>query len=518
MGKRVIIIGSGPAGLTTAYKLLKEDNSLKITLIEKDSAVGGLSKTIYDECGNGTDIGPHRFHSKNQEVMDLWNEVLPFQGKPAIDDIITKRNIIFKSDGADPEVEDRVFLKRKRFSRIYYKKHFLDYPIKLKPATILAMGIPTTFVAGMSYLKSCIHKIPEINLESFMINRFGRVLYELFFEGYTQKVWGVHPSKISKDWGSQRIKGISLIKVLINAILTPLNLMKKKEISLIEEYHYPKYGSSQLWETMAQSIKDMGGEIILNNEVVGLHKEGDKITSLRVINTQTKEESEIFGDVIVSSMPIKDLLFNMNDVPPEIRELAQNLVYRDYVLVNYLVKKINLKNDTDNPTINNIAPDSWIYLQDNGVKAGRLDIMNNFSPYIVKDYKNDVVINLEYFCNEGDEFWTDTDENIINFGISELKNLNVIDDKDIKTSKVLRVTKAYPSYFGSYEKFDDIKGYLNTIENLYCVGRNGQHKYNNMDHSVLSGIIASRLILGNMDKNILWEVNTDSEYQETKKE
>jgi protoporphyrinogen oxidase len=191
-------------------------------------------------------------------------------------------------------------------------------------------------------------------------------------------------------------------------------------------------------------------------------------------------------------------------------------VYRDFILVNYITSKINLKNNTNYPTINNIAPDSWIYLQDNGVTAGRLDIMNNFSPYMVKNYTDEVVINLEYFCNENDKFWCKSDDEIIKFGVDELKNLNVIDNDDIKTAKVIRIKKAYPSYFGAYDKFDALKNYINSLDNLLCVGRNGQHKYNNMDHSVLSGIIAARIILQNSDKTELWNVNTDPDYQEIK--
>ena len=357
----------------------------------------------------------------------------------------------------------------------------------------------------------------ETNLETFMINRFGKVLYELFFEGYTQKVWGLHPSKISKDWGAQRIKGISLMKVLVNAILSPLNLIRKKEISLIEEYHYPKLGSSQLWDKMADFIRSNGGEIILSSQVIGLTKSENKIYSVKVKNMENGDIQEIYGDIFVSSMPVKELITSMNDVPEDIYEIANNLSYRDYILVNYVVNKIDLKNNTDWPTVNNIAPDSWIYLQDDGVRAGRLDIMNNFSPYMIKNYQKDVVIDLEYFCNENDEFWNMNDNDIIKFGIQELKNLNAIDYNDIQTSKVIRIKKAYPSYFGSYEYFDKIKNYINQIDNLYCVGRNGQHKYNNMDHSVLSGIVASKVIAQNLNKELLWEVNTEQEYQETKK-
>ena len=513
MKKRVIIIGAGPAGLSAAYRLL--DFGITPFIIETDEVVGGIAKTFF-ENGNGTDIGPHRFFTKNKQVKDLWEKLLPLQGAPSCDDKLLNREVSLKENGPDPEKDENVFLSRKRFSRIYYSKHFLDYPLKIKPANILAMGLATTFIAGCSYLKSCFYKLPETNLESFMINRFGRVLYELFFEGYTQKVWGVHPSNISKEWGMQRIKGISLMKVVLDAFCKLLSIKHKKETSLVDEYIYPKYGSSQLWNVMADKIKAAGGEIILNSKVIKIVKNENKISSVKFQNTKTGEISELSADLFISSMPIKSLLTRMNNVPDNIVELAKNLSYRDFILVNFVTKKINLKNNTTHPTINNIAPDSWIYLQDNGIKAGRLDIMNNFSPYIIKDFTKDVIINMEYFCNESDDFWKDEDINIINFAISELKKLNVLDDNDIKSSKVIRVKKAYPSYFGSYDKFDEIKSYINSVDNLYCVGRNGQHKYNNMDHSILSGLIAAEIIAENKDKNILWDVNTDSEYQETK--
>ena len=314
----------------------------------------------------------------------------------------------------------------------------------------------------------------------------------------------------------QRIKGISLIKVLSDAFFKLFSIKHKKEVSLVDEYFYPKLGSQQLWEEFGNKIKENGGEILLNSEVIGINKDGNKIVSVKVQNKETGDISEIFGDIFISSMPIQSLLTEMNDVPEDICEIAENLSYRDFVLVNFVTNKINLKNNTNVPTVNNIAPDSWIYLQDNGVKAGRLDIMNNFSPYIIRDYKKDVVINLEYFCNENDEFWRDKDENIINFAVSELEKLNVTDKGNIQTAKVIRVKKAYPSYFGSYDKFDIIKEYLNSLDNLYCVGRNGQHKYNNMDHSILSGIVAADVIAENKDKHIIWDVNTDTEYQETK--
>lgn len=515
--KIAIIIGAGAAGLSAAYYLLKLSTDIKPVIIEQDSCVGGLAKTLFNN-GNGTDIGGHRFFTKNSEVFEFWKKFLPVAGYPAQDDIYLKRNIEIDEKGDNPEKDDKVFLKRKRFSRIYYQNHLIDYPIKLNLETIFAMGLKKTVKAGFSYLKSCVNKVPETNLETFMINRFGKVLYELFFEKNTQKIWGIHPALISKEWGHQRIKGISLSKVLLNALIMPFKGHAKKEISLIEEYYYPKYGSSQLFDTIAEEVIKNGGEIILDTRVVSIEKSGDKISSVKTYNKNTNEEKIINADFFLSSMPVKELIEGMNDVPESISDIALNLQYRDFILANFVCKKVLLKNNTNYPTVKNICPDSWIYLQDDGIKAGRLNIMNHFSPYIINDFKEDFVINLEYFCNEDDEFWSKSDEDIVDFAKNELEKLNIAYREDIKFSKCIRYKKAYPSYFGSYENFDKIKEYLNGIKNLYCIGRNGQHKYNNMDHSILSGIEAAKIIVKNTSKETLWEVNTDKEYQEIKYE
>lgn len=508
--KKIVIIGAGPAGLSAALSIL-ENTDYKPIIIEKDSEIGGLSKTLK----NGdffTDIGPHRFFTKNDKVMNLWTSLLSVQGKSAIDDLILGRN--FNENGANPETEDNVFLKRKRFSRIYYRKHFIDYPIKINPSIFIAMGLFKSIQAGFSYIKSCFFKLNETNLETFMINRFGRVLYELFFEGYTYKVWGIHPKMIQKEWGEQRIKKISLLGILINAIKSAIHLNKEKETSLIDEYFYPKFGSSQMWESMANRIIELGGKIMLNTQVIGINNDNSKITSIKILDKISRNEDIIDVTNVISSMPIKDLIINMENVPSNISEIASNLPYRDFILVNFVTKNLNLKNNTKHKTINNIAPDSWIYLQDSDITAGRMDIMNNFSPYFVKDFKNNIVINLEYFCNENDEFWTKSDVEIIEFAQQELLKINALDKNDIKLSRVFRITKAYPSYFGSYENFDKIKDFINSIENLYPIGRNGQHKYNNMDHSILSGIIVADILKNNSEKKNIWNINTEQNYQE----
>lgn len=516
--KVAVIIGAGPAGLSAAYNLLKNTDDIKPIILEELDCVGGISRTVHHN-GNGIDLGGHRLFSKNQEILDFWEEILPLQGKPPIDDKILKREITVSATGPDPDETDRVMLKRRRVSRIFYLRKFFDYPISLKAATILNMGLGRTFCAGMSYLKSCIHKIPEKTLEDFMINRFGKVLYSMFFEKYTQKVWGLHPCEISKEWGEQRIKGLSLSKAVINALLSPFKLIsnKQKETSLIEEYFYPKYGCGQVWEYMASEIERLGGEIHFNTKVTDFEIENNRITAVNAVLNGSRSE-KFRGNFYISSMPVKDLVAGFgNAVPGDVAAVAKDLPYRDYILTGFYCNKINLKNNTKIPTINDICPDSWIYIQEDDITAGRLQIMNNWSPYLVKDFKNKVFISLEYFCNEGDELWTKSDEDMINFGISELEKLNIAKRDDILDTVRVNVKKAYPAYFGSYKDFDKVKNYLNTVENLYCIGRNGQHKYNNMDHSMLSGIEAVNVIKGNLSKDILWKVNTEKEYHEVKR-
>lgn len=509
-----VIIGGGPAGLSAAYELLKQSDNIKPIILEKLDKVGGIARTEFHE-GNGIDLGGHRLFTKNRQILDLWEHFLPIQGEAAIDYKLLKRKISTKAGGPDPDKTDKVMLVRNRISRIYYLRKFFDYPISMKPATFLNMGLKRTFIAGMSYLKSMVIKRPEVTLEDFMINRFGKVLYQMFFENYTYKVWGKHPSEISKEWGEQRIKGLSLAKALINAILSPLKLIsgKNKETSLIEEYYYPKYGCGYLWQEIANEIRELGGEIRLNSNVVDFEYTDGKITGVKL-----QSGENISCDYVISSMPVRELVQCMKNVPEEIKYITDRLEYRDYILVNLCCSKVNLPNNTKIKTFNNLAPDSWIYLQENDITAGRLQIMNNWSPYVVEDFKNTVVLDLEYFCNEGDDMWNKPEEEMIEFGIKELEKLNMITDRrDILARKSIKVEKAYPAYWGTYEQFDRVITYLNTIENLFCIGRNGQHKYNNMDHSMLSGVEAVDTLINKKDKSALWEINTEKEYHEMKK-
>lgn len=508
MEKIAIIIGAGPAGLTAAYKLLKETD-IKPIIYEESNVIGGISQT-FEYKGNRMDIGGHRFFTKNDLVMDIWKELMKPQGAPALDEKLLNENKQYEGK-ADPEKEDDVFLTRRRVSRIYYLGKFFDYPISMKPRTFLNMGFFRTMSAGFGYIHSCIFKKKEDSLENFYINRFGKPLYNMFFKDYTTKVWGRSPKEISPDWGAQRVKGLSLMKTFVSALTKPFRKKSSKvETSLIEEFYYPKKGPGQLYSKMADEIIKMGGEIHFNSKVNNVHLNGNSIDYIEVNGNIVK------GDYYISSMPIKDLMNSMNDVDKSLLDIANNLPYRDFITVGLLLDKLKIKNKTKMKTVNNIVPDCWIYIQDNSVKLGRLQIFNNWSPYMVDDLEKHIFVGLEYFCNEGDEMWNMKEEDFIKFAIDELAKIKIIDKEDVLDSVELKIKKAYPAYFDSYAEFPKVKDYLNSIDNLYCIGRNGQHRYNNMDHSMLTAIETVNVIKNGLDKSLIWNVNADKEYHETK--
>ena len=511
--KKVLIIGAGPAGLTAAYKLLKSNQDIDVTILEASENIGGISRT-YNYKNNRMDIGGHRFFSKDNRVTDLWNEIMPMQGKPAKDDIILNNQKKYVDGGPDPEKEDRVMLLRRRVSRIFFLRKFFDYPISMKFETFKNMGLKNTWVAGWGYIGSCLHKRKETNLENFYINRFGKPLYEMFFEDYTTKVWGISPKEISADWGAQRVKGLSLFKALGEIIAKPFKKLfhsKKVETSLIEEFSYPKYGPGQLYETMANEIIKMGGKIIFNEEVNHVEVNNYHIEKIKTNN------HEYVADYYISSMPIKDLYNSFDNYNKEAFDVATNLLYRDFITVGLLLPKLKIKNQTKMKTVSNIVPDCWIYIQERDVKVGRLQIFNNWSPYMVNDLENTVFVGLEYFVNENDEMWNMSDHDFIEFAKDELQKIDIIDKKDVIDACRLNVKKAYPAYFGSYKDFDKVVNDLKQFDNLLCVGRNGQHRYNNMDHSMVTAMIASEIILNNnYTQDELWSVNTEKEYHETK--
>lgn len=409
-------------------------------------------------------------------------------------------------------------LLRNRVSRIYYLKKFFDYPVSMKKETFANMGFVRTMKAGFSYLKTIFVKKKEDSLENFYINRFGKVLYGMFFEKYTEKLWGRHPKQISADWGAQRVKGLSIkavIKDMFSKVFKKNN--KEKETSLIEEFWYPKYGPGQLWETLATEVENLGGKIEKGYLVKNINIEKNTVKS---VECETKNGMEkIEGDIFISSMPLKDLVigFKGEKVPDKIQDIAKGLPYRDFITVGLLVKKLNLENKTSIKTLGNIVPDCWIYVQEPDVKLGRIQIFNNWSPYMVEKPEETVWIGLEYFCNENDEYWNMSDREFIKFATDELEKMNIIKKEDVLDSHRERVKKAYPAYFDTYSEIDKLIKYINEFDNLYCIGRNGQHRYNNMDHSMVTAFEATKNIKNNINnKENIWNVNTEKEYHEEK--
>ena len=349
-----------------------------------------------------------------------------------------------------------------------------------------------------------------------MINRFGKELYRMFFRDYTCKVWGRYPDSIDADWGSQRIKGVSIKKALANFISPKQN--KEKEISFIDRFLYPKYGPGELWEQLRNEIENLGGEVRLNTKVIHLTGTSEKLTGAFI---QTpKGKTFIHADHIFSSMPIDELATALPDgtLTAQTKNIAKNLPYRDFITVGILANKLCLKNKTRRKTLGNIPPDCWIYIQEKEIRMGRLQIFNNWSPYLVPNPEHQVWIGLEYFCNRGDDLWDMDDPSFIDMAVGELTSMGILKKEDILDAVRYRIEKAYPAYFDSYKEFPRVQKELDQMKNLYCIGRNGQHRYNNMDHSMLTAIEAvDNLCKGLSDKKNIWQVNMDQSYQETGK-
>ncbi len=492
--KTAIIIGAGPAGLSAAYELIKKSD-IKPIIIERDGQVGGISKTVIHN-GNRLDIGPHRFFSKIKRVNDLWQEILPLANQTT-----------------DHEKE---FLKINRLTRILFLKKFFDYPINLNVNTLKNLGIKRITKIFFSYLKIKLWPIKnESALEDFFINRFGNELYLTFFKDYTEKIWGISCSQIPRDWGIQRVKNLSISKALIHSLKKIFNINQAIETSLIEKFFYPTLGAGQMYEEMAKQITKSGGQIYLNQEIVNLQSKLDQIKAV-IMKGKNNLTQEIKADYFLSSMPVQDLINQMKCPILEVKKIANGLVYRDYIIVGLLFKKMLKTNKTRGRTKNNIIPDNWIYIQEHDIKMGRLDIFNNFSEKMLKD-TNLAWLGAEYFCNKDDKFWKKNDSAIKNFAINELAKINMIDPKDLLDYIVIRVPKAYPAYFGTYNQFSKVKKFTDSFKNLFLIGRNGTHHYNNMDHSILSGLTAADNIINNIsDKSNLWGINTESEYHEKK--
>lgn len=523
MKETAIIIGAGPAGLTAAYELVTRTN-IKPIVLEQSNKIGGISRTeVYK--GNRIDIGGHRFFSKSKVVMDWWQHILPIQGHPSKDELdIQDANLQkqisqkLSGSGPDPEQTDRVMLIRSRLSRIFFMRKFFNYPISLNWETITSLGFIKIIKIGWTYTLIQIFPPKNIDsLEDFLISRFGKELYKTFFKDYTEKVWGVPCSKISSEWGAQRIKGLSVTKTILHAIKAifvkdkSIN-QESTETSLIEQFMYPKLGPGQLWETVTKIIEDRGGEVIFNAKVTDLKTTNNRVAEVGYINQTTNAIEVLKGDYVFSSMPVKHLVRAFRTiVPNNVQEVGEGLLYRDFITVGLLLNELKIANAN-----NRLISDNWIYIQENDVKLGRLQIFNNWSPYLVKDDKK-VWIGLEYFCNKGDDLWEMEDNQFIQFAIEELHKIDIINKEDVIDSTIIKVPKAYPAYFGTYDRFDEIKAFTDSFENLFLVGRNGMHKYNNQDHSMLTAITSvDNILSGITTKNNIWNINVEKDYHEEK--
>ena len=552
-----IIIGAGPAGLTAAVELL-ERTGIRPIILEQSAQVGGLSRTV-NYKGNRIDIGGHRFFSKSDRVMRWWLRRMPLQ---AIDDahacglrlnermgtttdahacgLRLNERMGTTTDahacglrlnervdepraaqgGPDPEQVDRVMLLRSRRSRIYYQRKFFDYPIRLSLDTLRKLGLVRVGKIGLSYARSMLFPIrEEANLEDFFINRFGRELYRTFFESYTEKVWGRPCSEISAQWGAQRIKGLSISKALWHALkrpFTPRSVGQKgTETSLIEQFLYPKHGPGQMWEQVAREVEQAGGRVLCNREVRRVEVAGDRVTAVEAVDRQTGRARLFRADYFFSSMPVQQLVRSLSQGPPDpVRRINEGLVYRDFITVGLLLEGLEVSEPGAKGP--GLIRDNWIYVQEPDVRVGRMQIFNNWSPYMVAD-RSKVWIGLEYFADEHDDLWVRPDRDLVALATEETARIGIIDPRAVLDGTVIRMPKAYPAYFGSYDRFDELRAWIERFDNLYLIGRNGMHRYNNMDHSMLTAMVAVDNILeGRVDKSNLWAVNAEQEYHEVR--
>jgi protoporphyrinogen oxidase len=516
-----VIIGAGPAGLTAAIELQRR-SGIKPVVLEAGQQAGGISRTVRYK-GNRMDIGGHRFFSKSDRVMQWWLDLMPVEAGSNPDGELRyqgqQRDLPEAASASDPQSEDLVMLVRQRKSRIYFLRRFFDYPISLTAATFRNMGLVRTLRCGVSYMRSALFpRSEERSLEDFIVNRFGKQLYLTFFKSYTEKVWGVPCHEISAEWGAQRIKGLSLKGVVTHFFrktFAPRQsgdlAQKKTETSLIEKFLYPKLGPGQLWEHAADLVCKSGGEIHFGIHVDRIHLDGSRVASVEGQN-EAGERVTYAGDYFFSTMPVRDLIRAIDaPVPAEVIEVSDGLMYRDFITVGLLASKLAVTEKDGSP-----LRDNWIYIQEPDVLAGRLQIFNNWSPWLVGSPEK-VWIGLEYFCNDTDHLWKLCDEEMAKFAIGEVAKIGILKAEDVEDWHVVHVPKTYPAYFGSYGRFDIVRNYTDRIENLFLVGRNGMHKYNNQDHSMLTAMTAvENIVNGVTAKDNIWAINTEMEYHEEK--
>ena len=505
--KKVIIIGAGPAGLTAGYDLLSKSSDYEVTIVEESSVVGGLCARLENE-ENVLDAGGHMFISKNPAVKNFWTSILPAQGVPSKDDKLIDRYCKIHNGGPDPDVEEDVILSREKLTRIYKDNKFYESPIKFNKDAVKNFGIATSIKSGFSQIGGNVFKHKETSLEDYYMNRFGKQLYQMFIEEYIEKIWGREASRIHADFGVVSEK--SLIAPIISAEKKNEDY-EKLPAPYAARYYYPKYGAYQMWETVADRFIEKGGSIHKNCKVTGVTIMNDKIHSVRC--SADGDEFVVNCDYLISSMPVRDLILGMDNADPAVILAAENLSYRGMVSVCVELTEIKWKNDTeDYKTVDNAIPDSVIYVSNPNVKVSRIQVYNNFSPYMVRNPEH-FYLGLNYYCNEGDYYWSMGNRDWRKTVINDLVKLGIIDSEEkVVGYNKTKFSKAFPSYYDGYENFDKIKKYLNKFENLYCVGRNGQHRFSSIDESMKTSFEAVKNILGYVkSKDNIWDVNEKSD-------
>ncbi len=519
---RVVIIGAGPAGLTAALELVRAGRQPLV--VEHEQQVGGISRTI-NHHGNRMDLGGHRFFSKSQWVMNWWQDILPVAaGGP--DEAPTRltyqnRSSEFHFNGRTADERGNVMLVRPRLSRIYFRRRFFDYPLRVSPRTLLNLGLGRTLAIGTSYVHSRIFpRLPEVSLEDFLVNRFGERLYRTFFKDYTETVWGVPCESISAEWGAQRIKGLSIASALAHAARQLVPRRKADvaqagtETSLIERFLYPRLGPGQLWDVVADRVRSGGGEIRLGHTVVGIQHDGQAALSVD-LRDGAGTVARVAASHVISTMPMRDLVRALApQAPGAVREVAEALPYRDFMTAGLLLPRMTPPRGTPADPRTGMPPDNWIYVQEPEVRLGRIQIFNNWSEAMVAAHPK-IFVGLEYFCQQGDDLWSMPDASFLQFAARELEAIGLARAAEVEDGVVVRVPKAYPAYFGSYARLGVVKDYVAQLRNLYLVGRNGMHRYNNQDHSMVSARMAVECIEDpTCDREAIWKVNLEQDYHE----